>query len=163
MIFAGLDKWPRFSAEAIHARPQAEVNAVAYTGDRPYTTDRIVVIQVGIIKRRAMTDLTSLSDEGLLLSYEDIRAHVMADFQSGGIYRFMGQSAKERANILLAEIHRRGLTPPTIKARPNASIGYAIKTIGIVSVHRWLNGTDAPTDPGALLNRPGYTATALSR
>jgi len=50
-----------------------------------------------------VTDLTALSDESLLRSYEDIRAHVVADTQSGGTYRFMGQAAKDRADTLLAE------------------------------------------------------------
>lgn len=57
-----------------------------------------------------VTDLTSLSDDWVLRSYEDIRAHVMTDIQTGGAYRFMGEAAKDRANTLLAEIQRRGLT-----------------------------------------------------
>ena len=61
-----------------------------------------------------MTDLIALSDETLLRAYEDIRAHVMADLRSEGIYRFVGQSAKERADLLLAEIRRRGLSVTAI-------------------------------------------------
>ena len=57
-----------------------------------------------------MTDLTALSDETLFRYYEDIRTEVMADVRSGGTYRFIGQAAKDRANDLLTEIHRRGLT-----------------------------------------------------
>ena len=45
-----------------------------------------------------------------LTRYEDIRAHVTADIQSGGTYRFMGQAANDRADALLAQINRRGLT-----------------------------------------------------
>jgi hypothetical protein len=56
-----------------------------------------------------MTGLTALSDESLLRAYEDIRVHVSADSRSGGLYRFMGHAAKDRANLLLIEIHRRGL------------------------------------------------------
>ena len=61
-----------------------------------------------------MTDLNALSEESLLRSYEDIRTHVMADVRSGGAHRFMGQAAKDRANDLLTEIHRRGLTVTAI-------------------------------------------------
>jgi hypothetical protein len=61
-----------------------------------------------------MTDMTGLTDETLLRAYEDIRAHVMADLRSGGTYRFMGQAAKERANDLLTEIERRGITVTAI-------------------------------------------------
>jgi hypothetical protein len=57
-----------------------------------------------------MTDLTGLADETLIRAYEDIRAQVSADAVSGHKYRFMGEAAKGRANLLLAEIQRRGLT-----------------------------------------------------
>jgi len=56
-----------------------------------------------------MTDITALSDESLRRAYEDIRAHVSADSKSGGLYRFMGQAAKDRAHLLFSEIQRRGL------------------------------------------------------
>ena len=55
-------------------------------------------------------DLSALSNESLLRAYEDIRARVSADSRAGGAYRFMGQAAKDRANHLLTEIHRRGLS-----------------------------------------------------
>ena len=61
-----------------------------------------------------MYDLTPLSNDTLLRAYEDIRTNVMMDVRSGGTYRFMGQAAKERADLLLAEIRRRGLSVPTI-------------------------------------------------
>ena len=57
-----------------------------------------------------MTDPTALSDETLVQFYEQIRDQVAADAQSSGRYRFMGLAAKERANLFLAEIQRRGLT-----------------------------------------------------
>jgi hypothetical protein len=60
-----------------------------------------------------MTDLSALSDESLVKSYEDIRTHVMADLRSGGA-RFVGQAAKDRANNLFIEIERRGLTVTAI-------------------------------------------------
>ena len=41
--------------------------------------------------------------------YEDIRVHVPTDIRSGG-HRFQGRAAKERANLLLTEIHRRQLS-----------------------------------------------------
>ena len=53
-------------------------------------------------------DLAKLSDESLLLYYEAIRTEMSADIRSGG-HSFMGESAKQRANDLLAEIQRRGL------------------------------------------------------
>ena len=56
-----------------------------------------------------MADLTTLSDESLFRAYEDIRRHVIADANAGATYRFMGQAARDRANLLLAEIQRRGL------------------------------------------------------
>jgi hypothetical protein len=56
-----------------------------------------------------MTDLTILTDESLRRSYENIRAQVLVDARSGG-YRFMGSAAKARADLLLAEINRRGLS-----------------------------------------------------
>ncbi len=61
-----------------------------------------------------MTDMTALSDEGLLRAYEDIRAHVAADSRPGNKYRFMGQAAKARANALLLELQRRGLRVTSI-------------------------------------------------
>jgi hypothetical protein len=54
-------------------------------------------------------DLAVLSDETLLRYYEDIRVHLSIDIRSGG-HRFLGQAAKERANLLLMEIHRRQLS-----------------------------------------------------
>jgi hypothetical protein len=56
-----------------------------------------------------MTDLTVLSDETLRRSYEEIREQVSADTR-GGNYRFMGSAARARADLLLAEINRRGLS-----------------------------------------------------
>jgi hypothetical protein len=55
-------------------------------------------------------DFTALSDESVLRAYEHIRNEVMADARSGGMYRFMGQAAKDRANLLLTELNRRGLS-----------------------------------------------------
>ena len=57
-----------------------------------------------------MTELTALSDDSLFRAYEHIRAQVTSDSATGGLYRFMGQAAKERANLLLTEINRRGLS-----------------------------------------------------
>ncbi len=61
-----------------------------------------------------MTDLTALSDESLRRAYEGIRDQVTADSRAGGTYRFMGQAARDRANVLLNEINRRGLSIPPI-------------------------------------------------
>jgi len=55
-----------------------------------------------------VTDLTVLSNDFLLRSYEDIRTHVSADARHGGAYRLMGQAAKNHADLLLTEIRRRG-------------------------------------------------------
>jgi hypothetical protein len=54
-----------------------------------------------------MTELTVLTDETLRQYYEQIREQVSADNRSG--LRFMGSEAKARADLLLAEIQRRGL------------------------------------------------------
>jgi hypothetical protein len=56
-----------------------------------------------------MTDLAGLTDETVLRAYEDIRTHVSADARGAG-YRFMGRAARARADLLLTEIHRRGLS-----------------------------------------------------
>ena len=56
-----------------------------------------------------MTDLTGLTNETVLRAYEDIRTHVSTDAR-GGAYRFVGNAAKVRADLLLAEIRRRGLS-----------------------------------------------------
>ena len=50
-----------------------------------------------------------LSDDLVRRAYEHIRDELMADLRSGGNYRFMGAAAKARAEVLLAEIRRRGL------------------------------------------------------
>jgi len=55
------------------------------------------------------TDISVLTDETLLRYYEDIRAHMSADIRSGG-RSFLGQAAKERADILLTELRRRSLS-----------------------------------------------------
>ena len=59
-------------------------------------------------------DLTDITDESLLRYYENIRAQVAADNRSG-IYRFLGQAAKERENRLLIEIQRRQLNITPIR------------------------------------------------
>jgi hypothetical protein len=63
-----------------------------------------------MIRFLRVTDLTALSNDSLLRSYEDIRTHVSADARHGGVYRFMGQAAKSRADLLLTEIRWRGLS-----------------------------------------------------
>lgn len=55
-----------------------------------------------------MLDLSRVSDESLLRYYEAIRVQVSADIRSG--YRFLGEAARDHANVLLTEIHRRGLS-----------------------------------------------------
>jgi hypothetical protein len=52
-------------------------------------------------------EITSLTDDSLRRYYEGIRIQVSADIRTG--CRFMGEDAKERAKVLLAEIHRRQL------------------------------------------------------
>jgi hypothetical protein len=53
-------------------------------------------------------DLTELTDDTLLRFYEDLHKHVADDVSSGG-HQFLGQDTKDRVNLLLAEVERRGL------------------------------------------------------
>ena len=62
-----------------------------------------------------VTDLTYLSDDSIRRSYEHIRDELMADARSGTT--FMGAAAKQRAEVLLTEIRRRGLNVPPIHWR----------------------------------------------
>ena len=56
-----------------------------------------------------MEDIAILADETVLRAYEDIRTQVSTDARSPG-YSFMGKAAKARADFLLSEIQRRGLS-----------------------------------------------------
>jgi hypothetical protein len=49
------------------------------------------------------------SDESLIAFYENIRQQVRADMQSGGRYRFVGESARQYADGLREEMDRRRL------------------------------------------------------
>jgi hypothetical protein len=61
-------------------------------------------------------DLAPISDESVIRYYEAIRTQVAADIRSGG-HRFIGQTAKDRAHALLAEIRRRHLNITPIEWR----------------------------------------------
>ncbi|RXH10116.1 hypothetical protein EAS54_32210 [Bradyrhizobium guangzhouense] len=53
--------------------------------------------------------LETLSDHSLLHSYENIRREVEADKALGLRYRLIGDAAKRRAEMLQAEMVRRGI------------------------------------------------------
>jgi len=54
-------------------------------------------------------NLESAKDESLLAFYESIRRQVQADAHSGGRYRFAGETARQYADRVRAELDRRRL------------------------------------------------------
>jgi hypothetical protein len=54
-------------------------------------------------------NFSKASDESLIAFYENVRQQVQADMQSGGRYRFAGESMKQYAGILREEMDRRRL------------------------------------------------------
>jgi len=54
-------------------------------------------------------NFSNTKDESLLHLYESVRRQVEADIQSGGRYRFAGDSAKQYAHRLSEEMDRRRL------------------------------------------------------
>jgi hypothetical protein len=52
-------------------------------------------------------NFSSARDESLLAFYESVRRQIQADLQSGGRYRFVGESAKQYADRLREEMDRR--------------------------------------------------------
>jgi hypothetical protein len=48
-------------------------------------------------------------DESLIAFYENVRRQVQADMESGGRYRFAGESMKQYADTLREEMERRRL------------------------------------------------------
>jgi len=56
-----------------------------------------------------MDDLSKSSNESLLVFYENVRRQVDADIESGGRYRFIGESVKRYADRLGEEMDRRRL------------------------------------------------------
>jgi hypothetical protein len=54
-----------------------------------------------------MIDLSKSKDASLLLFYENVRQQFDADIESGGRYRFVGESVKQYAEMLGEEMHRR--------------------------------------------------------
>jgi hypothetical protein len=57
----------------------------------------------------APMNFENAKDESLLHFYESVRRQVEADKQSGGRYRFVGNSAKQYADSLREEMDRRRL------------------------------------------------------
>jgi len=49
------------------------------------------------------------SDQSLIAFYENVRLQVQADMESGGRYRFAGESMKQYADTLGEEMDRRRL------------------------------------------------------
>jgi hypothetical protein len=54
-------------------------------------------------------NFSKASDESLIAFYENVRRQVQADMQSGGHYRFAGESMKQYADTLREEMDRRRL------------------------------------------------------
>jgi hypothetical protein len=54
-------------------------------------------------------NFSNAKDESLLHFYESVRRQVEADRQSGGRYRFAGESARQYADRLREEMDRRRL------------------------------------------------------
>jgi hypothetical protein len=54
-------------------------------------------------------NFSQASDESLIAFYENVRRQVQADMQSGGRYRFAGESMKQYADTLREEMDRRRL------------------------------------------------------
>lgn len=54
--------------------------------------------------------LQNLSDQAVLLHYDSIRQQVAAEMASRHEYRFVGEAAKQRAQLLQSELVRRGLS-----------------------------------------------------
>jgi hypothetical protein len=50
---------------------------------------------------------SKVKDESLIVFYENVRRQVRADMQSGGRYRFVGESTKQYADTLCEEMDRR--------------------------------------------------------
>jgi hypothetical protein len=57
-----------------------------------------------------MSDIRSLSDESVRRLYENIREQLAADARSGSRHRFVGETARQQAERLRAEMDRRRLT-----------------------------------------------------
>jgi hypothetical protein len=54
-------------------------------------------------------DFANTKDESLIVFYENIRRQVEADMQSGGRYRFIGESVRQYADRLRQEMDQRRL------------------------------------------------------
>jgi hypothetical protein len=52
-------------------------------------------------------NFSNARDESLIAFYESVRQQVRADMQSGGRYRFIGESVKQYAETLREEMDRR--------------------------------------------------------
>jgi hypothetical protein len=50
---------------------------------------------------------SNVKDESLIAFYESVRRQVQADMQSGGLYRFVGESTKQYVDTLCEEMDRR--------------------------------------------------------
>jgi hypothetical protein len=54
-------------------------------------------------------NFSNAKDDSLLVFYESVRRQVEADMNSGGRYRFVGESARQYAERLREEMDRRRL------------------------------------------------------
>jgi hypothetical protein len=56
-----------------------------------------------------MSNLQELSDEGILLLYDNIREQASADIRARSRHRLLGETAKKQAERLREELDRRRL------------------------------------------------------
>jgi hypothetical protein len=56
-----------------------------------------------------MSDIQHLADESIVRLYENVREQVAADVQSGSRHRLLGETARQHAERLRAEMERRRL------------------------------------------------------
>jgi hypothetical protein len=59
-----------------------------------------------VVERGVTVDFSRSKDASLLVFYENIRRQVEADMQSGGRYRFAGDSVRQYADKLREEMDR---------------------------------------------------------
>lgn len=62
-----------------------------------------------IFESRYMNDIQQLTDESICRLYENIRDQVAADVRTGSHYRLLGETARQQAERLCAEMDRRRL------------------------------------------------------
>jgi hypothetical protein len=70
---------------------------------------RVGLSDGGIFESRYMNDIQQLTDESICRLYENIRDQVAADARTGSRHRLLGETARQQAERLCAEMDRRRL------------------------------------------------------